>query len=229
MTQIFKKIVAWTYETVFGESARTVCDGSLESQGIKRVAAGDPSKSVSYVSSNFLNLPAEVWCGGERLTLSEYSRFLVEGSSMVPRGVLSGDLLLCKSGAQSESRFAIVSVDKDYYDDKNKELKFDFKLRHTLLQVSESETEEALAGRLEKINPDILLDENKENFRKKYKGAARYLDDPKRQVFVSETFRNGHLRYSFNPVDLISYSALYAMRRMGDHWKVINLKEECPA
>ncbi len=229
MVQIFNKIVAWTYETVFGESARTGYDGSLELQGILRVAAGDPSKSVSYVSNNFLNLPEMICIGNERLRLSDYTKFLVEGSSMVPRGVLSGDLLLCKSGSETVSQYSIVSVDREYYDKKNKDLKFDFKLRHTLTQVNTAETEESLIERLEKINPDILLDENKDHFRKKYREACKYLRDSKRQVVLSETFHNGRLRYSFFPADLIRYDALYALRRLGGHWKVINLKEECPA
>lgn len=230
MKRELANIVKRVYEVVFGESPRTTDCDSLKSQGIRCVTAGDPAQAVGYINADDIDLPDSVRFDGKNISPREYDLFLVEGTSMVPRDVWSGDILACKPvGELSTGRYVIVTVDRDYYTWKQKDVLYDFKLRHVLTEVSIDTNVESVISELNKTNPDICLDENQKCLKEKFNEIHRYLSERThnyKELTVSETFRNGQLRYSFHPKDLICYRAAFILRRSSNGWKTVKLEKE---
>ena len=117
----------------------------------------------------------------------------------------------------------VIAVDKKYYESKNKELKFDYKLRHTLFRVPVGISIEQLIDSLKKITNSIFLEENQKNLEIKYNEAIGFYKD-KKELMLSVTYRKGNLRYSFHPVDLIQYVAEYVLKHNGEEWRAKKLE-----
>lgn len=169
------------------------------------------------------------------LDISEYKQsenpliFTVEGSSMSPEDISNGDKLLCRkidtdaAKLIGKGKFVVIAVDKEYYESKNKELKFDYKLRHTLFRVPVGISIEQLIDSLKKITNSIFLEENQENLEIKYNEAIGFYKD-KKELMLSVTYRKGNLRYSFHPVDLIQYVTEYVLKHNGEEWRAKKLE-----
>lgn len=205
----------------FGEEPVAI-DGNSEVSGIKRVAAGDPT--IGLVPLKGLEeLPDNLQIGlDETINNSDYTIFEVIGSSMSPEGISNGDRLLCKEVSDEEARqigkgvFAIIEVDPAYYEAKNKELKYGFKLRHTLYNMPVGTTFEELKNSLKGVTTSIALDKNLELLKSKYNEAVGFYGD--RPLMLSVTYKEGVLRYSFHPVDLIKYKAVYVLKYYDKGW-----------
>lgn len=218
-----KKILLNIYYFAFGKEARI---DSHNFDGTVRVAAGDPSLSVSPVKG-LETIPDRILCENSLMDISTYKFsedvpvFTVEGSSMSPEDISNGDKLLCKKVDVAETigkgKFAVIAVDKEYYKSKNKELKFDYKLRYTLFRVPLGISIEELIGSLKKITNSIFLEENKKKLQTKYGEAIGFYGN-ERELMLSVTYRKGELCYSFHPVDLIEYIAEYVLKHNGEGW-----------
>lgn len=155
--------------------------------------------------------------------------FTVEGSSMSPEDISNGDKLLCREVEADaiklieQGKFAVIAVDRKYYEYKNKELKFDYKLRHTLFRVPVGISIEQLIDSLKKITNSIFLEKNQKNLRSKYDEAIEFYGN-ERELMLSVTYRKGELRYSFHPIDLIKYVAEYVLKHNGEEWRAKKLE-----
>lgn len=220
-----KKLISNIYHFAFGEEVRV---NDIDFDGTIRVAAGDPTLSVSPLKGLEM-LPDRVPCENSMMDISEYKLsndpriFTVEGSSMSPEDVSNGDKLLCRRvdaetiTSIGEGKFVIIAVDPKYYQVKNKELKYDYKLRHTLFRVPLKISSDELIDSLKKVTSSIFLKENQENLKTKYSEVIKFYGD-KRELMLSVTYRKGDLRYSFHPIDLIMYVAEYVLKHNGEGW-----------
>lgn len=227
----FRQLVFNLYHSVFGEEVRT---NGMDADGTIRVAAGDPTLSVTPLKG-FELLPDRVSCENSMLDISGYRHaeepriFTVEGSSMSPEDISNGDKLLCRkveadaTKSIEQGKFAVIAVDWEYYKSKNKELKFDYKLRHTLFRVPIGISIEELIDSLKKITNSIFLEENQKNLRTKYNEAIDFYKN-KKELMLSVTYRKGELRYSFHPIDLIKYVAEYVLKHNGEEWRAKKLE-----
>lgn len=204
---------------LFGERP-VVIDMDSEVSGIKRVAAGDPTIGLVPIRG-LKEIPDNLQIGLDE-TVSEYTLFEVMGSSMSPEGIANGDRLLCKKVSAEEAAtigkgvFAIIEVDPAYYKAKNKELKYGFKLRHTLYNMPEGMSFEDLKDSIKDITTSIALEKNRELLKSKYEEAVAFYKN--RHLMLSLTYREGILRYSFHPVDLIKYKAVYILKHNDAGW-----------
>lgn len=220
-----KRLISNFYHFTFGEEVRA---NSMDADGTIRVAAGDPTLSVTPLKG-LESLPDRVPYENSMLDISGYRHseklktFTVEGSSMSPEDISNGDKLLCKKTnadaikSIEQGKFAVVAVEREYYKSKNKELKFDYKLRHTLFRVPAGISVEELIGSLKKITNSIFLEENQRNLKTKYNEAIGFYGKEK-ELMLSVTYRKGELRYSFHPVDSIKYVAEYVLKHNGEGW-----------
>lgn len=154
-----KQLVSNLYHFAFGREVHT---NGMNADGTMSVAAGDPTLSVTPLKGLEM-LPDRIPCENSMLDISEYKQsenpliFTVEGSSMSPEDISNGDKLLCRkvdtdaAKLIGKGKFVVIAVDKEYYDSKNKELKFDYKLRHTLFRVPVGISIEQLIDSLKKI------------------------------------------------------------------------------
>ena len=91
-----KQLVSNLYHFAFGEEVRT---NGMDADGTIRVAAGDPTLSVTPLKGLEL-LPDRVPCENSMLDISGYRYseepkiFTVEGCSMSPEDISNGDKLL---------------------------------------------------------------------------------------------------------------------------------------
>lgn len=185
------------------------------------VAAGDPAHGVYNIDPQ-LSLPDEIRVGDETIRTADYKdrMFLTDGSSMHPEGVSNGDILLCEEvgkdtfaeGEAAKGKYVVISVDKGYYAENNKNVKYDLKLRMSLYRITKPVDFDTLVDRLKDFEDSVLLDENKAALKKKFdKTYSYYASD--RDMMLSITYREGCLRYSFHPTDLIRYVAVYVLKK----------------
>jgi len=225
------QLVSNLYHFAFGKEVHT---NGMNADGTMSVAAGDPTLSVTPLKGLEM-LPDRIPCENSMLDISKYKQsenpliFTVEGSSMSPEDISNGDKLLCREveadaiKSIEQGKFAVIAVDREYYKSKNKELKFDYKLRHTLFRVPIGSLIEELIASLKKITNSIFLEENQKNLRVKYDEAIEFYGK-ERELMLSVTYRKGELRYSFHPIDLIKYVAEYVLKHNGEEWRAKKLE-----
>lgn len=218
-----KKLISNICLFAFGKEVRAI-DHTFD--GTVCVAAGDPSLSVSPLKG-LEAIPDRVFCESSLMDISNYKEskevpiFTVEGSSMSPEGISNGDKLLCRKADASEvigtGKFVVIAVDPEYYKSKNKELKFDYKLRRTLFRVPIGISVNELIDSLKKITNSIFLDENQQKLQTKYGEAIGFYGND-RELMLSVTYRKGELCYSFHPVNLIIFVTEYVLKHDGEQW-----------
>ena len=194
-----------------------------EINGIKRVAAGDPTIVRAPIKGQD-ELPKTIKTGsGNFIDVSKYTVFEVIGSSMSPEDISNGDKLLCELVTAEEATtiqkgvFAIIEVDPAYYEAKHKSLKYGYKLRHTLYNIPVGTSIEDLKESLKGVTTSIALPKNKKLLESKYKEALDFYK--KCHLMLSLTYKEGVLRYSFHPVNLIKYKAVYLLKYNGTDWR----------
>lgn len=190
--------------------------------GTYRVAAGDPTKGVRILNG-MGNLPEKLKCDDEIIEVLKYTVFEVDGSSMSSEGISEGDRLLgvpVKETSEITFRsFIIIKTDEEYYNWKKRELKFEYKLRYSLTEFPISLTVDSLIEELKTKTNSILLPENEENLRAKFKDAHDFYDDKGiTELMLSVTYREGVLRYSFHPTSLVKYKAIYVLKCNNGEW-----------
>lgn len=231
--EIIIKSISQFYVRFFGEEPIT-SDMDNATNGIVFVAAGDPTIGLAPVKGlgpdelpECIHLPS-----GEEVKVSNYTVFKVFGSSMSPEDIANGDFLLGSpvsiESAKSIKKgiFAIIQVDPEYYEAKNKNLKYPFKLRHTLYNIQERMPIDELIDTLKGVTTSIVLPKKQKLLREKYEEAVKFYQDNSRQLMLSLTYKEGDLRYSFHPVDLIKYQAEYVLKHGNTGWKAKKLSVE---
>jgi len=199
-------------------------------KGTNKVAAGDPTKGVRILKS-IGNLPEKLKYDDEIINVMNYTVFEVVGSSMSPEGISEGDRLLCEPIKENSvidpSTFIIIKTDENYYSWKNRELKFEYKLRYSLTELPISQTIDELIEDLKNKTNSILLSENQKILREKFKDAHEFYDNEEnkdtKELMLSITYREGALRYSFHPTSLVKYKAVYVLKNNNGEWTIKKL------
>lgn len=181
--------------------------------GYKVVAAGNPAMN-GHKKKELPMLPASLTCDNELIETGSYDKYIVD--AMYLEGINNSDVLLSQPLSKEELRelgfgqFIIIQVDEEYYKAKKRHLEFDAKLRKTLMQVPLGMTDADILKRLQEIDPSALLPENQKQLRQKYDEIKSYYHDC--DLMLSKTYREGSLRYSFHPVDLILSKVAFVVK-----------------
>ena len=135
-------------------------------------------------------------------------QFYVDGNSMSPCNINSGDNLLAlkidsNTYQVQKGDFLILRVDPSYYQDEIPN--YDYKLRRVIMPIKKEWTEEDIINKLKESDGEeqIWLYHYQKNLRKKYKKAKRHYTDC--DLVLSCTYRNGLLDYSFHRLESIAY------------------------
>ena len=171
------------------------------------VIAGDPVHHVDF-SNKLLELTAEE--KGER------EQFVIDGNSMSPLGLESGDNLLVSSIVSSqikEGDFLLLEVDPNYYN--NEKPNYDLKLRQAIMLVDASWDEDEIIARMKSNDSqeEIWLTSYQKRLREKYQKARAHYKNC--DLILSATYRHGRLDYSFHNVDYIRYRVEVVIHKQG--------------
>lgn len=220
---ILNKLIKNIVELCFTEKSWV---GDYGRAASNRVAAGDPAKGV-HPGENDGSIPKLIECDGCQVNTENFLQFIVDGDSMLPEGISSGDTLLCDPVepevlSAKDKKFVVIKVDEEYYKYKGKDLKFDYKLRRTLYKVPVNPDFNSFISELKKFEDSVLLKENEKSLKEKFEDVYKFYPSNK-EMMLSITYRDGKLRYSFHPVELITYVAKYLVKRNNDTYKVIEL------
>lgn len=186
------------------------------SVGYTPVTAGDPCTFVQR-EGGFVTIEDVIRLDGQRVRTGNFHKFQVIGSSMSTRDILQGDILLtspCNGREVRRGDFIVIDVDKEYYRKfKHETARYEEKLRQALMDVHPGEQLEGIVARLKQMNHHaIWLHSNVQRLGEKLELARRAY--PERELMLSTTFKNGNLRYSLHPVDLIRYKVEIVARKI---------------
>lgn len=187
--------------------------------GYKVVAAGNPATN-GHKKKELPTLPATLTCGKELIETGPYDKYIVDGYSMYLEGINNSDVLLSQPLSKETLKelgfghFVIIQVDEEYYKAKKRYLEFDAKLRKTLMQVPLGMTDTDILEKLKEIDTSALLPENQKRLKQKYEEIKSYYHDC--DLMLSKTYREGSLRYSFHPVDLILSKVAFVVKYQED-------------
>lgn len=182
-----------------------------ESQKAPRymVIAGDPVHRVDF-SNKLLKLTEEEKQGWEQ--------FVIDGNSMSPLGLESGDNLLASSISPAtytitEGDFLLLAVDPHYYS--GEKPNYTYKLRQAIMRIEASWDEDEIIRRMktDDSQEEIWLTSYQKRLREKYQKARRHY--PNGDLILSATYRNGRLDYSFHSVDYIRYRVEVVIHKQG--------------
>ena len=164
------------------------------------VAAGDPASPIlSFSSDPALSLELHE-------KVKNLRRFKVCGCSMSPFGITTGDIVYVddlKAGL-NRNDIVIVKVDPEVYD---RPVMFNHKMRRYLMNVAKDESLDSVQERLRVFHKEILEPEFQKRLKKKFEKTKGFYPD--KDLCLSITFRNGDLRYSFHPRDLVEYKVRF--------------------
>lgn len=140
---------------------------------------------------------------------------------MVPKDISNGMVLLCSRIGETDrenigkGKYLIVKVDPAYYQKKDKNPSFKFKLRQSIADVPENPDFDTFLEGLKETEDSLLKAANQKALRKKFDEVYEYysLDRP---MVLSGTYRDGKIRYSFHPKDLVEYEAKYVVSKNND-------------
>lgn len=171
------------------------------------VAAGNPGKTYpTYPVS--LQIPDVFMMGKKQCYRKDYFFYTVFGNSMLPEGIRSGYELLTKPVKGEDVRlgdFIVIKVDSHYYQMRHhgKKSHFDQKLRRAICAVDYTMNLEQLFFTLSKTFAEPLEEKEKNDLRDSLEEAREFYHDT--QLFLSITYHNGGIHYSFHPSDDIRY------------------------
>ena len=172
------------------------------------VAAGNPGKTFSEYPEP-LTIPTSFVMGKKQCNRQDYTLYTVSGCSMLPEGIHSGYELLTKEVEDSIDLhlgdFIIITVDDHFYQVRHHGKKSHFvqKLRRAICPVDEDVTAVQLCAQLKGTFAEPLENEEKQDLCKSLKEARLYYGNT--SLFLSVTYHDGEIHYSFNPSDNISY------------------------
>ena len=218
----FIQLYTWGAMNELGE--KTSYENS-KNESCPKVAAGDPTLGIYAVEKDNSTLPISLDYNGTEIHTNEFMLFKVEGLSMSPEGILNGDILLCKTIKWENAtdfkldKYIIIDVDKDYYKWKKKNLKYAYKIRKTLMHIPAGCNADEIISSLKETNDDIFLSENQKCLKEKLKETRQYYKDI--ELCLSITYKEGNLRYSFHPINLVKAMVYYKARHNGNNnWSI---------
>jgi len=171
------------------------------------VSAGNPGKTFSQYPAS-LPIPDTFIMGKSLCNRNDYNLYTVFGNSMLPEGISSGYELLTQRVMSEQVRlgdFIIIEVDRSYYQKRHhgKKPHFDQKLRRAICPVENTMTIEQLLATLKGTFAEPLEKKEKKDLRDSLNEAREFYHDT--QLFLSITYHDGDIHYSFHPSDHIRY------------------------
>lgn len=171
------------------------------------VAAGNPGKTFSEYPVS-LQIPDTFIMGKRECRRQDYTLYTVSGNSMLPEGICNGFELLTLPVTEVDVRlgdFIVIEVDRTYFQVRHRGRKSHFmhKLRRALCSVDDGMTAEQLCSRLNGTFAEPLDNKEKRDLRESLDEARRFYQNTR--LFLSVTYHDGDIHYSFHPSDSIRY------------------------
>ena len=171
------------------------------------VAAGNPGKTFSEYPVS-LQIPPTFTMGKKLCRRQDYELYTVSGNSMLPEGIRSGyELLTLPIVADNVhlGDFIIITVDDGFYQVRHQGKKSHFvqKLRRAICAVDDQVTAEQLCARLAGTFAEAFEIKEKSDLRESLEQARQYYG--RNRLFLSVTYHDGDIHYSFHPADSIRY------------------------
>ena len=160
------------------------------------VAAGNPGKLGSSSESDLLNNANNV------SELTE-DAFVVSGNSMLPDEIKEGHILHTKPindvGDIKQGNLIVIKVDEDFYRKRHhgRNPIFKYKLRRAIMPVPKDASFEQLRSDLVGTFAEIFFKRESKDLKKSFKEAKDFYKDE--ELFLSLTYHNGKIHYSFHP------------------------------
>ena len=174
----------------------------------KYVAAGNPG-IVAHTYPHSIHIPEYFFMGGEKCHREDYTHRTVFGNSMLVDGIHSGWELLLKPVENREIKqgdFIVINVDKDYFRHRHNddEALFQLKLRRAIGKVNSTATVESLAKLMQNTFAEPLDDEDTKDLEDSLNDACTFYNRNE-PLFLSATYHESKIHYSFHPIDSIEY------------------------
>lgn len=171
------------------------------------VAAGNPGKTFSEYPVS-LQIPVSFVMGKMECHRQDYTLYTVSGNSMLPDGIRNGFELLTYPATEDDVRlgdFIVIEVDSDYFQVRHRGRKSHFvhKLRRALCVVDDGMTAEQICITLNGTFAEPLDDKEKADLRESLDEAREFYHNTR--LFLSVTYHNGGIHYSFHPSCSIRY------------------------
>lgn len=171
------------------------------------VAAGNPGKLFSEYPES-LQIPPTFTMGKKQCRREDYHLYTVSGNSMLPEGIRNGYELLTQPVAGDEvclGDYIIIEVDGQYYQVRHKGKKSHFaqKLRRALCPVDVHITPAQLCEILKGTFAEPFDEKEKYDLNESLLEARSYYEDT--PLFLSVTYHDGEIHYSFHPSASISF------------------------
>lgn len=161
------------------------------------VIAGNPAKKIHPIELN------ESLTEKDEKLVQGLKRMKICGNSMAPCGIYNGDVVYVESKSSSDiirlNSFVILQVDKEKY---TEPVLFNHKLRRYLMDMSKDMSFDNVVENLTKFHKYILSRKYQERLHKKIQEKLQEYPEEK-DFCISLTFREGSLRYSVHPRNLI--------------------------
>lgn len=169
------------------------------------VIAGNPVKQIHPIEI------VENLTDDEKKLVNSLQRMKICGNSMAPCGICNGDVVYVEKKSISDKirrdSFIILLVDKSKY---REPVSFKYKLRRYLMNISSDMSLEEIVDDLKKFHTHILSPEYQKRLQDKIDDGKREYPDEK-NFCLSITFKNGSLRYSVHPRNLIEGSVKFVV------------------
>lgn len=174
----------------------------------KYVAAGNPGV-VAQAYPPPVEIPETFTMGGEICHKEDYLCRTVSGNSMLVDGIHSGwELLLRQTKVEGieQGDFIVIDVDKEYYKHRHnkKEPLFQLKLRRAIGTLNAETTVDALCRDLAGTFAEPLDKNDYEDLKSSLLDAHTFYVN-NTPLFLSVTYHNSDIHYSFHPTNSIKY------------------------
>lgn len=186
------------------------------------VAAGNPGKSFSEYPSS-LSIPDTFIMGKKQCKRQDYTIYTVSGNSMLPEGIRNGHELLTRSvvgnGGVACGDFIIISVDNSFYQFRHQGKKPHFvqKLRKAICKVDDDMSASQLCEQLKGTFAEPFEDKEKKDLRDSLAEARTFYGNT--CLFLSATYHDGDIHFSFHPFNNICYRVEGVAYREGEEIK----------
>ena len=174
----------------------------------KYVAAGNPGVVVQAYPPSVI-IPKTFIMGGELCHKEDYLCRTVSGNSMLVDGIHSGwELLLRQTNVEGieQGDFIVIDVDKEYYKHRHneKEPLFHLKLRRAIGTINAETTANTLRQDLAGTFAEPLDENDYEDIKSSLLDARTFYKN-NTSLFLSVTYHNSDIHYSFHPTNSIKY------------------------
>lgn len=169
------------------------------------VVAGNPGMGLLFPKP--IEVPDTFNMGGQECYKRDFTFLTVSGNSMSPCGIYSGYKLLLKPihthSEISVGDYIVIAVDKAFFKFRHhgQNPHFSKKLRRAIGSVYFDEKPEQLTQRLVGTFAEAFTPKERKDLRNSLAEARKFYS--KKPLFLSATYHQGEIHYSFHPIENI--------------------------